>query len=73
MKQAPPSRPFLFHELRESRFLAAAIATISAVMGAFDRASAQTAFNFPAPPFELPVLPPASACGSKTRSVGLSP
>ncbi|MDD1520744.1 MULTISPECIES: MipA/OmpV family protein [Bradyrhizobium] len=47
---------------------AAAVVAISAVMGTSDRASAQTAFTLPAPPFELPVLPPVS--GTWTVMIG---
>ena len=35
-------------------------ATLSATVVFFGRASAQTAFTLPAPPFELPLLPPVS-------------
>jgi len=35
-------------------------ATLNAMLAACDRASAQTAFTLPAPPFELPLLPPVS-------------
>lgn len=44
--------------------LVATLATIAAV----DRGSAQTAFTVPAPPFELPLLPPAS--GNWTVMIG---
>src|SRR5689334_11590510 len=35
-------------------------ATLNAMLAACDHASAQTAFTLPAPPFELPLLPPVS-------------
>jgi outer membrane protein len=43
-------------------------ATLSATVACFDRASAQTAFTLPAPPFELPLLPPVS--GNWTVMIG---
>ena len=48
--------------------LAATIAALSATVAVFDRASAQTAFTLPAPPFELPLLPPVS--GNWTVMIG---
>jgi outer membrane protein len=47
---------------------AALLAAFSATIAIFDRASAQTAFTLPAPPFELPVLPPVS--GNWTVMIG---
>jgi outer membrane protein len=47
---------------------AAALAALSAAMAVFDRASAQTAFTLPSPPFELPLLPPVS--GTWTATIG---
>jgi outer membrane protein len=49
--------------------LAATLAALSAPVAAFDRASAQTAFTLPAPPFELPLLP--SVSGNWTVMVGV--
>jgi outer membrane protein len=43
-------------------------ATLSATVAFFGRASAQTAFTLPAPPFELPLLPPVS--GNWTVMIG---
>ncbi|MGJ4944611.1 MipA/OmpV family protein [Bradyrhizobium sp. HKCCYLS1011] len=43
-------------------------ATVNAMLAACDRASAQTAFTLPAPPFELPLLPPVS--GNWTVMIG---
>ncbi len=47
---------------------AATLAAFSATVAVFDRASAQTAFTLPAPPFELPLLPPVS--GNWTVMIG---
>jgi MipA family protein len=47
---------------------AATLAALSATVAVFDRASAQTAFTLPAPPFELPLLPPVS--GNWTVMIG---
>jgi MipA family protein len=47
---------------------AATFAAFSATVAVFDRASAQTAFTLPAPPFELPLLPPLS--GNWTVMIG---
>jgi MipA family protein len=47
---------------------AATLAALSATVAIFDRASAQTAFTLPAPPFELPLLPPVS--GNWTVMIG---
>jgi outer membrane protein len=47
---------------------AAALAALSVTVAVFNRASAQTAFTLPAPPFELPVLPPVS--GGWTVMIG---
>ena len=41
-------------------FFAATLAALSVTVAVFERASAQTAFTLPAPPFELPLLPPVS-------------
>jgi len=49
-------------------FFAATLAALSATAAVFDRASAQTAFTLPAPPFELPLLPPVS--GNWTVVIG---
>jgi outer membrane protein len=49
-------------------FFAATLAALSAAVAVFDRASAQTAFTLPAPPFELPLLPPVS--GNWTVMIG---
>jgi len=49
-------------------FFAATLAALSVTAAVFDRASAQTAFTLPAPPFELPLLPPAS--GNWTVMIG---
>jgi len=68
MKQALQAARRCSTSCANGALLAAAIATIGAAMGAFDRASAQTAFTLPAPPFELPVLPPAS--GTWTMMIG---
>lgn len=46
----------------------ATLAALNVTAAAFDRASAQTAFTLPAPPFELPLLPPAS--GNWTVMIG---
>ena len=48
--------------------LAAMLAALGATVAVFDRASAQTAFTLPAPPFELPLLPPVS--GNWTVMIG---
>jgi MipA family protein len=50
------------------RTLFAATFAFSATIAVFDRASAQTAFTLPAPPFELPLLPPVS--GNWTVMIG---
>jgi MipA family protein len=47
---------------------AATLAALSATGAVFNRASAQTAFTLPAPPFELPLLPPVS--GNWTAMIG---
>ena len=47
---------------------AATFAAFSATVTVFDSASAQTAFTLPAPPFELPLLPPVS--GNWTVMIG---
>ncbi|WP_315759653.1 MULTISPECIES: MipA/OmpV family protein [unclassified Bradyrhizobium] len=47
---------------------AATLAALNVTAAAFDRASAQTAFTLPAPPFELPLLPPVS--GNWTVMIG---
>jgi outer membrane protein len=47
---------------------ATTLAALSATVTVFDRASAQTAFTLPAPPFELPLLPPVS--GNWTVMIG---
>jgi outer membrane protein len=47
---------------------AATLAALSATVAVFGRASAQTAFTLPAPPFELPLLPPVS--GNWTVMIG---
>jgi MipA family protein len=52
---------------RRTRF-AAILAALSATIAAFDGASAQTAFTLPAPPYELPLLPPVS--GNWTVMIG---
>jgi outer membrane protein len=49
-------------------FLAAWLAASSAIAVVCDRASAQTAFSLPAPPLELPFLPPVS--GGWTVMIG---
>lgn len=49
-------------------FFATTLAALSATVAVFDRASAQTAFTLPAPPFELPLLPPVS--GNWTVMIG---
>jgi MipA family protein len=49
-------------------FFAATLAALSATAAVFGRASAQTAFTLPAPPFELPLLPPVS--GNWTVMIG---
>ena len=49
-------------------FFAATLAALSVTVAVFDRASAQTAFTLPAPPFELPLLPPVS--GNWTVMIG---
>jgi MipA family protein len=46
----------------------ATLAALGATVAVFDRASAQTAFTLPAPPFELPLLPPVS--GNWTVMIG---
>ncbi|UFZ06234.1 MipA/OmpV family protein [Bradyrhizobium ontarionense] len=46
----------------------ATLAALNVTAAAFDRASAQTAFTLPAPPFELPLLPPVS--GNWTVMIG---
>ena len=48
--------------------LAATLSVLGATGAVFDRASAQTAFTLPAPPFELPLLPPVS--GNWTVMIG---
>jgi MipA family protein len=47
---------------------AATLAALGATVTVFDRASAQTAFTLPAPPFELPLVPPVS--GNWTVMIG---
>jgi outer membrane protein len=47
---------------------AATLGALSATAAVFDRALAQTAFTLPAPPFELPLLPPVS--GNWTVMIG---
>jgi len=44
------------------------VAALNAMLAACDRASAQKAFTLPAPPFELPLLPPVS--GDWTVMIG---
>src|SRR5690349_6300212 len=51
---------------RRTRYVAT-VAAVTAV--AYDGAAAQTAFTLPAPPFELPLLPPVS--GNWTVMIGM--
>ncbi|MCP3446080.1 MipA/OmpV family protein [Bradyrhizobium sp. CCGUVB14] len=60
MKQTIPATPCCSKSTTNGILFAAALASLSATIGGFDRASAQTAFTLPAPPFELPLVPPAS-------------
>jgi hypothetical protein len=49
--------------------LAALSASLGAIIALPNPASAQTAFTLPAPPFDLPILPPVS--GNRTVMVGV--
>src|SRR5690349_2967838 len=59
---------FPARRVHRTRF-AATLAALNVTAAVFDRASAQTAFTLPAPPFELPLLPPAS--GNWTVMIGV--